>query len=119
MHSPVYLQGQCMQAADMHVNSLVRFSTSRLTCSGSPISVRLSMHQITDRTHPKMLSAAAVAKRGSSGAAETKAAARAVTEQPAAVIRVISLCPLSTANVCLPSVTCRNEGHQPRVLPCM
>ena len=56
--------------------------------------------------YPKTLSAAAVANRGSSGSALMNAAARAVTEHPAAVMDVSISTPLCTLRVRLPSVTC-------------
>lgn len=56
--------------------------------------------------HPKTARAKAVACKGSSGAAVMKAHAMAVTEQPAAVILVISASPLGTFSTVLPSVIC-------------
>lgn len=62
-------------------------------------------------THPNTARACAVASRGCCGAAVTKAAMSAVSEQPAAVMSVSSSCPLRTPTTAVPSVTCaRGEG---------
>lgn len=62
-------------------------------------------------THPKTARAAAVAVMASSGAAPTKPAINAVTEQPVAVIFGSMATPLSTANTTLPSVTCMSTDQ--------
>ena len=57
--------------------------------------------------YPNTAKACAVAMSGSSGAQEMKAAASAVTAQPAAVILVSRGTPLRQATTLRPSVTCR------------
>ena len=57
--------------------------------------------------HPNTAMAAAVAIRTSSGVWDTKAATRAVREQPAAVTSVSISIPLCTSSTRVPSVTCR------------
>ena len=73
--------------------------------------------QGTRHPHPKTLSAAAVANKGSFGLAETKAAISAVTEQPAAVMRVSIWWPLLTCSERLPSVTCERHDSACGALP--